>query len=170
MKPWITILSPNNVFIVLSPWWMLPSCCRLHYLQIQPCTLLCIIDSLCISLCSLTTTYCLLAAPVVALLTGNRKLPIYISLRHDFIVDVSDEAASSDVSIRFILNLFFCKWSCSWSSDLHFATDVEDLFITVSRLERNYKILFRAKKREGNKTESVEIVSDLFHWGTVGTF
>lgn len=49
-------------------------------------------------------------------------------------------------------------------------TDVEDLFITVSRLKRNYKILFRAKKREGNKTESVEIVSDLFHWVTVGTF
>lgn len=32
-----------------------------------------------------------------------------------------------------------------------------DLFIALSRLKRIYKILFRAKKRAGNKTQTVEI-------------
>lgn len=59
----------------------------------------------CISFCSLMAVCCLPALPVVSLLTGNRKLPIYILLLCEFIGDVPCEGASTEFIWRYFTPL-----------------------------------------------------------------
>lgn len=67
----------------------LNSQCWLLVIPILLCTL-CTVDYylVCISFCSVIAKCCLPAGPVVSLLTGSRKLPIYILLLCEFIGDV----------------------------------------------------------------------------------
>lgn len=62
---------------------------RLLLILVSLCTL-CTLDYylVCISFCSIIAECCLPAGPVVSLLTGSRKLPLYILLLCEFIGNV----------------------------------------------------------------------------------